>query len=515
MLRKMNMGKIKLLTLLVALVMAFSQSLAWAALGSVVDDSSSDDAHGGSGIGIPSNSESGQIFQNTSPAGEGTLNSMDVCGVNDGGYTPCLSGPPPPNGDDNADKGNKDDAPADKESKGKNGDKAQEEAAAEAARQAAVCRAEFQSVINTCEGAISSTAQSCDANQNQELKSVASQVDQSGQNSTSAVNLSCVEAGEASQAARSAMSSYRQECNGSLNLCRSSCQEVTRFLQGKPQCYSALNLNSAKAQSLAQSKTSSCESFQARVSDADQSIANYGRTATASAACDVATNGGVSEASVGNSPALISNPSCQMNDPTSLVCICSTNPQDVRCNGDSGNAERMPSSSMDSSARLTTVKSDISADLPKISDKVMPPVLNSGDTQGVDGRQGGAAELEDTHLNGVARNVGSSSVPPTEESLLDVLAGFFGGGNGGDGNGFIQAILPGQRGDTRSQASAAQGDKTSPPDLRQFLPGGVANPFHSKIAGAAVGLDGITGPHSDIWKKIRNRYQVLQGTFEP
>jgi hypothetical protein len=68
---------------------------------------------------------------------------------------------------------------------------------------------------------------------------------------------------------------------------------------------------------------------------------------------------------------------------------------------------------------------------------------------------------------------------------------------------------------------AAVGEKNSDaknglPDLRQFLPGGYADPrAHVGVTGLQVGIDGITGPHTDIWKKIQNRYQVLQGTLQP
>jgi hypothetical protein len=65
-------------------------------------------------------------------------------------------------------------------------------------------------------------------------------------------------------------------------------------------------------------------------------------------------------------------------------------------------------------------------------------------------------------------------------------------------------------------ADKKENDKNGSPDLRQFLPGGFNDPrAYRGMTGFQSGIDGITGPHTDIWKKIQNRYQVLQGTLQP
>jgi hypothetical protein len=50
-------------------------------------------------------------------------------------------------------------------------------------------------------------------------------------------------------------------------------------------------------------------------------------------------------------------------------------------------------------------------------------------------------------------------------------------------------------------------------DLKQFLPGGQMDPSRG-LAGAA-GPDGITGPNSDIWKKIKMRYYSVTPSLLP
>ena len=54
---------------------------------------------------------------------------------------------------------------------------------------------------------------------------------------------------------------------------------------------------------------------------------------------------------------------------------------------------------------------------------------------------------------------------------------------------------------------------TNKPDLRQFLPGGRLDPNRG-VAGSS-GPDGITGPHSNIWQKVQNRYKVVSPSLIP
>jgi hypothetical protein len=50
-------------------------------------------------------------------------------------------------------------------------------------------------------------------------------------------------------------------------------------------------------------------------------------------------------------------------------------------------------------------------------------------------------------------------------------------------------------------------------DLKQFLPGGKMDPARG-LAGIS-GPDGITGPNSDIWKKINIRYFSVKHSLLP
>lgn len=84
--------------------------------------------------------------------------------------------------------------------------------------------------------------------------------------------------------------------------------------------------------------------------------------------------------------------------------------------------------------------------------------------------------------------------------------GFGGGGSGGGGAGGGY-----NRGGGYGGGSGLPGAQAKV-DLRQFMPGGRMDPSRG-LAGIA-GPDGITGPNSDIWQKVNNRYQAVSGTLK-
>lgn len=108
--------------------------------------------------------------------------------------------------------------------------------------------------------------------------------------------------------------------------------------------------------------------------------------------------------------------------------------------------------------------------------------------------------------NGRSGKGGSSTIG-------NILSGFFGSG-GGFGSGGFRKFLGGGKGSSTS--SSGESKRNGIPDLRQFLPGGMHDPTKNRgIAGQFIGRDGMTGPHSDIWKNINNRYQYKRASLLP
>ncbi|MBV2168846.1 MAG: hypothetical protein KUL82_09075, partial [Bdellovibrio sp.] len=106
---------------------------------------------------------------------------------------------------------------------------------------------------------------------------------------------------------------------------------------------------------------------------------------------------------------------------------------------------------------------------------------------------------------------GAAGAVGAGESSPGVNGGFYGGGSGrlfGGGSGSGGGAVGGGYG-----GRAVTGVAPTNPDLKKFLPGGQFDPKRG-VSGLA-GPDGITGPHSNIWQKIQNRYQVMMPTLLP
>lgn len=134
----------------------------------------------------------------------------------------------------------------------------------------------------------------------------------------------------------------------------------------------------------------------------------------------------------------------------------------------------------------------------------------------IGGAKGGSGASSASSGGGNGGGSGGGSGGKREGGILsNILSGFFGsGGSGSSSGGGWKSWLGGNKGDAYSTTNAKSGKET--PDLRQFLPGGLKDPTrHRGIAGQFVGLDGMTGPHSDIWKKINNRYQYKRASLLP
>ncbi|KYG67151.1 hypothetical protein AZI86_09065 [Bdellovibrio bacteriovorus] len=447
----------------------------------------------------------------------------------------CWGMTPEPKGSETSDaeeKKNSDKNADGKKDGSKSGDKAGSTADQDAAeRAAALCRSQYQSARQSCESAISSAGGTCDSGSDAELNAAAAAAGKS-QNTTSMVQLACSEAGGVSNSAKNALTGFRKRCSSAAESCSSACAELSSFLQNNPSCYSAIGLNQSSAQSLAQSKNASCESYQGKVSEADRAISNYGNTSAGAAACQMATLGGQSAgsagaASVGILPFCQANPSypgcssaasLNCNDPSqsnNKICVCSRNPNDALCVG-SLNAEHVSSfagGSVDSSSRISNAANPNTGDLPDVPGLQHAPLPSGGDVQGIDGRQGGAGVGSSTVGSG--GGLPKANPEPLDEEFLSGV-GSAGGGRGGM---LAYARMPSSSGNDGSSVGKKDStdSKNQMPDLRRFLPGGFADPRgnNGMTGSVRIGVDGITGPHSNIWQKIQNRYQIIQGTLEP
>jgi hypothetical protein len=96
---------------------------------------------------------------------------------------------------------------------------------------------------------------------------------------------------------------------------------------------------------------------------------------------------------------------------------------------------------------------------------------------------------------------------PGGSGINTKIIGGYGVGSGGGGSG------GGGYYGSRNSDSGGYGGRAGVPNLRQFLPGGKMDPARA-IAGE-TGPDGITGPNTDIWKKVKTRYYAKKPSLLP
>lgn len=215
---------------------------------------------------------------------------------------------------------------------------------------------------------------------------------------------------------------------------------------------------------------------------------------------------------------------------SNTVCICNTNPRDPRC-----------SQAGIAAAGVNTVSPNGgSSSSSSASSKLAGggPNFNLGGTDGGDifgagagpsGPNGGpgggpAGRGANRNINGggdAAHTAGAKGQGAGGSAgnafNTKVNGGYYGGGGGGgfsSGGSSAGGVGSGgyNKGYVIGGPGKLNGQQLGKIDLRQFLPGGRMDPSRG-LAGIA-GPDGITGPNSDIWQKVNNRYQAVSASLK-
>lgn len=406
--------------------------------------------------------------------------------------------------------------------------------------QAQQCKAQFESLYQKCDSQINDTSYSCDEKNDSGMNSVANTASQValmlGQQTAASIQAACSKMGDVAQAANGAVAAYRLTCSNSIKDCRSSCQDAIDYAKQNESCLAPfqgvgqpLVANGSSggllAKAVAEDKAKRCSDFDAKVSQANQAIQNYGLTSANATQCANLTSGESTpppEFCKANPtyPGCAGAASTDCNNPqvaaTSKVCICSKNPTDPTCLSgqvaqDSGVGA---GGGIDASSRLGTNNDaeDFSGDIPST-----PPISQgtSGLTSGqpIDGKQGAGAPIgESSSHSANTKKDGTGKVAAADSANSEGGGGYY----GGSGSAFPSSSGGSSEKSAYAQVPASSTSNTQPgsPDLRQFLPGGKYGPRQRGVAGAS-GPDGITGPHSNIWQKIQNRYQFVSPTLMP
>lgn len=367
-----------------------------------------------------------------------------------------------------------------------------------------------------CKENYNSAESACDAGKNSGMSNVMGMLDlmtkQLGAATSGSIELACSKLGTISQTASVAMTGYKMNCTNAILSCENSCDAEKNEID-----YTELSKLKKK-----------CTAMNVKVQDAGYSINSLVATNLNSKKCEeLAMNSPDywckkdpnSVMCTAGKPVDCSNPTSAK---TNAVCICRANPRDAVCNPLTAGQINGGASSPNLGGGIeggTSGKDSGSLSLGSASDGSSPfgdgtvgPPGTGGEPPGFKGGSGG--------MGGGGSGGGGGKNSYTQQSKngesginTKVIGGYgYGGGNAaggmgsGSGNGRTGTASGGN-----GYYNGMQGQQKV--DLKQFLPGGQFDPQRN-IAGIA-GPDGITGPNSDIWAKVKNRYGSIMRTLRP
>ncbi|WP_231839261.1 hypothetical protein AB1A81_02425 [Bdellovibrio bacteriovorus] len=382
--------------------------------------------------------------------------------------------------------------------------------------------------MEQCREQISETSYSCDEKNDSGMSGIANTASQLslmfGQQTAGSIQAACSKMASFSSAANAAVAAYRLNCQSAITSCRSACDQAVEFAQQNAACLDAAAGGtgiSRQAVASAENSAKRCNDFDSKVQEANQAINNFAGTMQNAAQCASLTSGD-STALPELCKANPSLPGCEgvaavdCTNPAmsgNKVCVCAKNPSDPVCMSEKNSAGSTFVSSTNPGSRLSTNGADLSGgDLPSLP-SILPGKPGSGGAgEAVDGKQGGGAGISSMGGGGGGGASGGAAGEEGLEDGVQVNAGFYGGGGSFGGSGYGGGSGERNAAGMAGAAGAAKGK--GGPDLSKFLPGGQYDPKLRGLAGSG-GPDGITGPHSNIWQKIQNRYRVMSPTLLP
>jgi uncharacterized membrane protein YgcG len=364
---------------------------------------------------------------------------------------------------------------------------------------------------NQCTQAAAAVKSMCDPKSNKDVvmattmaNSIASQL--TAASSTSIQN-ACSGVGTASQTMNGALTAFKSVCWYKMSACERACGESAQSAVTDPNIRSAMN---------EQNKT--CDNALAIVNGVDQNILSLVATNMNASKCEelaasLRPNCNVNPFAPGcnnnvnncNSPAAANNP----------ICRCMSYPNDPMCSQFSGKLTRNSPTGVNNGANLAGYKDLLGSvdgtDFGLGEEAIkMQKADGSGGSRAPGGGGGrGVSASTEPGRGGNGSGGGNGGGGGGSGANSKVLAGYWGGGSGGGawGGGGARGAASGGPNGAMSNGRGVAGGNQANVDLKKFLPGGAFDP--RRRPANVVGPDGITGPMSDIFKKINDRYLAV------
>lgn len=325
----------------------------------------------------------------------------------------------------------------------------------------------------------------------------------------------CGEMGSVSQAIDGASGAFNAYCSNSYMSCTQTCESEMDELKSQKDVLSSWQYDKILKEMNDAKKT--CASLSANVRGVQENIQGYAAIEQAkSQYCKAQVDPMTAFCQANPGYAMckgISSTNCA--DPqvaaTNMICFCNKSPNDSRCPTAGGNYasnfNKTDTSGLDGTGENLGdfggpgggFGDGLPSDLNAAAGKDERAALDKGGSGrgGLDVGSGGTGGQQ----NGKGGGGGSGLNTKT-------IAGYGYGGNGGGSYGGS-----GTSNSNRVQNRYGIRGGNSKVDLRKFLPGGQLDPKRA-LAGE-TGPDGITGPHSNIWAKVRVRYYSVAPTLLP
>ncbi len=379
------------------------------------------------------------------------------------------------------------------------------------------CPLKLAELNNICATKTVEAASSCDDSQNSGLAQAQQVAVALGQSTSASIEAACSTMGKISQAANAATAAYQMSCQNSVGTCTSACSSALQYYTA---C-SKSGYTDDSVQAAIKDSAKSCTALQAKANQTQQAIQNLLQTAIQAQNCASLTSGTTAATTdfckanpslAGCSSTKVDCSSAEMA--TNKVCICSKNQNDPSCIS-ATSATEQASSAPTATRTTSSASADTLGDLYGTPEISQASLNKSAAESAVDGKQGSGTSFSSGGDFGSAdprgRDKNSSSA---SDSGTVVGSGFYGssGGSSGGSGGSSSSSISTDNLYVGKNISASEAKKSM--DLRKFLPGGPLAPQAQGLAGSS-GVDGITGPNSDIWQKVKNRYQVVTPSLMP
>lgn len=394
------------------------------------------------------------------------------------------------------------------------------------------CKANTQQEFQNCSGRIDSAVQKCDTSKdsgmNQYMDSISEVSRQLGALTSANISAACSEAAAINQGAQLAVAGFRGQCKLNRDSCVSKCQETIKKFES---CVTELGTKSgliglgySNTDMLQRARTdqdyqvirtgfTTCNKLESKIAEADQAVQQFAMTMANAKQCKNQTAGGASTYCSQNPTAAgcPGSADCSLaKNASTLACICSANPNDPKCSlrGKTNAGVNLNSGNEAAKNNARASDADLGLESPGFAGREKSPGGGAGGGSPVD--QLGSANIGGGGSMGGGDDSGAGGEYIPE--AMDVNAGYFGSG-GGSGMGGSGSGFAGGSGATANDVNSGfygMDPDGGTPNLADFLPNGERDP--AMISGGSL-PDGITGPTTNIWKKINFRYQAVEPTL--